>query len=41
MVVASVEGDPSYEGRLGFTWAVPFWEPSGQQGEDLENNAHE
>jgi len=42
VVVASVEGNPSYEGRLGFTWAVPFWEPSNQQpSEDQERNAHE
>jgi hypothetical protein len=40
-VVGSIGGKPSFEGRLGFTWAIAMWESSEPQGQDEENNAHE
>jgi hypothetical protein len=30
---ASIEGGEAEEVRLGFTWAVPVWEPAGAKNE--------
>jgi hypothetical protein len=38
-VASSIGGKPAFEGRLGFTWAFPMWEPASQAEE--EENPHE
>jgi hypothetical protein len=39
-MVASVDGQPSFQGRLGLTWATPFWGEQKEEGNDEEKNAH-
>jgi hypothetical protein len=40
-LVSTEDGEQAIEGRLGFTWAVAFWEPAEVPPDADENNAHE
>jgi hypothetical protein len=40
-MIGSVDGQPDFQARLGFTWATQFWgDPSEDPAGDEEKNAH-